>query len=167
VLEAVQHRAFTGGHLFVFDVRDPTRPRHGVLATSAVGLISPGLRLPPFAVVARLGPGFLQQLMAPLVERLAGPGEPVDLDDAAFEARFRVLSLAPGGAAAVRAALTPPARAALARAPLFVLIAAGDAVALQGNAATPELRGDELAMVRGLLDAAQALPASLEAGVPA
>jgi hypothetical protein len=154
----VFRRDAPGGALYVFDVYREAGKKSGPVASSAVGLVRAGAGLPSLEVYSSAELGIAGGALA----RGLGHGQELRLDGDAHG--LIVLSTAEGGEAAVRAALGPAVRQALAGARFAVLAAEGDALALQGNPFSAANRGDTAGALRRLVEAAPRLFDALGGG---
>lgn len=154
------------GHLVVFDAVDPGSRRRFQVASDAVGLVRPGARLPHFEICAYSAEaGLAGQLMVRVISEGLGHGRALRFDDLPeFNRQFTVLATVEGGEEAVRGCLTAGVRQALLGSRFLILAAGGEALALQGNPASAANRGDELGLLRALVDEAGRLARVLEPG---
>ncbi len=152
-----------GGHLYVFDVRNPGQKR-SLIASSAVGVVRRGAGLPAMEIrsLGEQGAAMPEWMVSMIGTRL-GPGKAVDLPDDVpeFSRRFKVF--APEDAeAAVRRLLTAEVRRALLEFHFLSLDAGGDAFALQSNPFLGPKRGDEVGALRTTIEEAGRVARALE-----
>ena len=155
-LGKVSHRASPAGSVYIFDVSDAGSSRASQVVSNAVGVVRPGARLPHFEIWAYAeGGGMLDQMMLGVVQKKVAGGHQVRFDDQPeFGRRFTVFAPDEDGDRAVRSYLTLAVRRALMNAQFLALVAGGDAFALQGNPFSATNRGDEMGVLRQLVDEA-------------
>jgi hypothetical protein len=158
----------TAGQILVFDVLDPPSRRQSRVATSAVGIVRRGTRLPAFEICAYTEEGgAASRMMVRFISQGLGHGQVVRFGDLPeFSRRFTVLSTGGNGEEAVRGYLTPGVRQKLMDCQFLVLAAEGDAFALQPNPVPSSKRVKDVDLLRNMVEEAIQLAQVLQPPAP-